>query len=146
MTESISATNVNDVMELVLNTAVQLYDEHFDQEGLEFLPEFLSLNVDKFPDKYLHRIFEILVLRYTANEDYATLSKMSVDVGITIIKKYAPTHGEKLLLSMEGFLTRAKGISNIVFLGVLAPYLKGNKNLNIIEKRIGELFQGDNQV
>ncbi len=47
---------------------------------------------------------------------------------------------------MESFLTNAKGISNIVFLGVLAPYLKGNKNLNMIEKRITELFKGENQV
>lgn len=48
-----------------------------------------------------------------------------------------------MLLIMESFLTKAKGISNIVFLGVLAPYLKGNKNLNMIEKRITELFKGD---
>ena len=87
----------------------------------------------------------MLVLKFTSNELYATLSKLSVEIGIDIIKKYAPTHGEKLLLSMESFLTKAKGISNIVFLGVLAPYLKGNKNLNVIEKRVTELFQGDNQ-
>ena len=48
-----------------------------------------------------------------------------------------------MLLIMESFLTKAKGISNIVFLGVLAPYLKGNKNLNMIEKRITQLFKGD---
>lgn len=51
-----------------------------------------------------------------------------------------------MLLSMESFLTKAKGISNIVFLGVLAPYLKGNKNLNVVEKRITELFKGDNRT
>jgi hypothetical protein len=47
---------------------------------------------------------------------------------------------------MESFLSKAKGISNIVFLGVLAPYLKGNKNLNVIEKRITELFKGESQA
>lgn len=47
---------------------------------------------------------------------------------------------------MEQFLTKAKGISNIVFLGVLAPYLKGNKNLNVVEKRITELFKGENRT
>lgn len=98
------------------------------------------------PEKFLDKIFEIFVLKYTANKDYATLSKMSVDTGIDIIKHHAHKSGEKMLLSMESFLTRAKGISNIVFLGVLAPFLKGNKKLSIIEKRISELFQGDNQV
>lgn len=68
---------------------------------------------------------------------------MSMEIGIDIIKKYAPTHGEKLLLSMESFLNKSKGVSNVVFLGVLAPYLKGNKNLSIIEKKITELFQGE---
>lgn len=71
---------------------------------------------------------------------------MSVDTGIDIIKQHANKSGEKMLMSMESFLSKAKGISNIVFLGVLAPYLKGNKNLNIIEKRITELFKGDNQT
>jgi hypothetical protein len=61
---------------------------------------------------------------------------MSVDTGIDIIKHHAHKYGEKMLLSMESFLTKAKGISNIVFLGVLAPYIKGNKNLNVVEKRI----------
>ena len=41
-----------------------------------------------------------------------------------------------MLSTMESFLTKAKGISNIVFLGVLAPYLKGHKNLKKKEKRI----------
>ena len=54
-------------MELVLETASELYDQHFDQEGLEFLPYFLSLNLDKFPEKYLHKIFEVLVLKFTSN-------------------------------------------------------------------------------
>ena len=47
-------------------------------------------------------------------------------------------------MTVEGFLNRAKGISNIIFLGVLAPYLKGNKNLLLIEQRITELFKGSN--
>jgi hypothetical protein len=71
---------------------------------------------------------------------------MSVDTGIDIIKKHAQKSGEKMLLSMESFLSKAKGISNVVFLGVLAPYLKGNKNLSAIEKRITELFKGENQT
>jgi hypothetical protein len=51
-----------------------------------------------------------------------------------------------MLLILDGLLSRAKGISNIVFLGVLAPHIKGNKNLNLIEKRITELFKGENQA
>lgn len=71
---------------------------------------------------------------------------MSVDTGIDIIKHHAHKSGEKMLSTMEEFLTKAKGISNIVFLGVLAPYLKGNKNLNVVEKRITELFKGENRT
>ena len=32
-------------------------------------------------------------MKYTANEEYATLTKMSVDTGIDIIKYYANKYG-----------------------------------------------------
>ena len=35
-------------------------------------------------------IFELLIMKYTAIEEYVTLSRLSVDIGILIIKKYAP--------------------------------------------------------
>jgi hypothetical protein len=41
----------------VLTTAEELYNENFDQEGLEFFPYFLSLNLESIPEKYLHKIF-----------------------------------------------------------------------------------------
>lgn len=50
-----------------------------------------------------------------------------------------------MLLVFESFINKASGVSNIIFLGVLAPYLEGNKNLQLIEKRITELFKGDNE-
>ena len=43
-----------------------------------------------------------------------------MEVGIEIIKV------------LESFINRATGVSNIVFLGVLAPFLEGNKNLVMI--------------
>lgn len=46
---------------------------------------------------------------------------------------------------LESFINRSTGVSNIVFLGVLAPYLEGNKNLMMIEKRITELFKGQKE-
>lgn len=73
------------------------------------------------------------------------MTKLSVDAGISIIKKNAPTHAEKLLLVLESFINKATGVSNIIYLGVLAPYLAGNKNLQIIEKRITELFKGEKE-
>jgi hypothetical protein len=69
-----------------------------------------------------------------------------VDAGISIIKRNADAHAEKLLLVLEGFINKATGVSNIIYLGVLAPYLEGNKNLQIIEKRITELFKGDKEA
>ena len=50
------------------------------------------------------------------------------------------------MLILESFINRVTGVSNIIFLGVLAPYLEGNKNLQIIEKRITELFKGNNEA
>ena len=47
---------------------------------------------------------------------------------------------------LESFINKATGVSNIIFLGVLAPYLEGNKNLQIIEKRITELFKGEKEA
>ena len=82
---------------------------------------------------------------FTSKEDFRTLNRLSVDVGIDIIKKNAEKHGEQLLLVLESFINKASGVSNIIFLGVLARYLEGNKNLLIIEKRITELFKGNNE-
>ena len=48
-----------------------------------------------------------------------------------------------MLTILEEFINKAKGVSNIIFLGVLAPYLEGNKNIQVIEKRITELFKSD---
>jgi hypothetical protein len=66
-------------------------------------------------------------------------------VGIDIIKRNAKQHAEKLLLVLESFISKASGVSNIIFLGVLAPYLEGHKNLQIIEQRITELFKSDRE-
>lgn len=85
-------------------------------------------------------------MKFTANESYVTLSKLSMEVGIEIIKYYAAKdikYAEQILKVLEGFINRSSGVSNIVFLGVLAPFLQGNKNLIMIEKRITELFKGD---
>jgi hypothetical protein len=55
-------------------------------------------------------------------------------------------HAEKLLQILESFINKVTGVSNIIFLGVLAPFLQGNKNLQIIEKRITELFKENNEI
>lgn len=78
----------------------------------------------------------MLVTKFTSKVEFGTLNKMSLDVGINIIKRYAHNYAEKLLLILEGFINKASGVSNIIFLGVLAPFLEGNKNIQIIEKRI----------
>lgn len=57
VTESINGETCNDVYKLVLKTADELYDEGFDQEGLEFLPYFLQLNLENIPEKFLKPIF-----------------------------------------------------------------------------------------
>lgn len=90
-------------------------------------------------------IFYLLSTKFTSKEEFRTLNRMSVDVGIDIIKRKAEKHGEQLLLVLESFINKASGVSNIIFLGVLARYLEGNKNLQIIEKRITELFKGNKE-
>jgi len=93
-----------------------------------------------------NEIFELLVLKFTANESYVTLSKLAMEVGIDIIKTYSAKdvkYAEQILKVLESFINRSTGVSNIVFLGVLAPFLQGNKNLLMIEKRITELFKGN---
>ena len=70
--------------------------------------------------------------------------KLSLDAGIAIIKKYGITESELLLKILQNFLKDNKGVANVVFLGVLAPYIKDNKNQSVIEKRITGLFESDN--
>ena len=39
----------------------------------------------------------------------------------------------------------SQGIASIIFLGVLAPFLKEAKNMNLIQKRITEIFESNNE-
>jgi hypothetical protein len=96
-------------------------------------------------DAFMESIFELLITKFTANEELATLTKLSLDAGIAIIKKYGPNGWELLLKILELYLKDNKGVANVVFLGVLAPYVKDNKNLAAIEKRITSLFESDNE-
>lgn len=86
-----------------------------------------------------------MVTQFTSREDYPTLSKLSLDVGIAIIKRNAPHHPNQLLKVLEGFIDKSKGVSNIIFLGVLAPYLGGSADLQMIERRITDLFNSDRE-
>ena len=108
---------------MVLSTALELYREEFDEEGLEFFPYFLTLNIDYIQEEFLKPIFDLLVMHYSSNPHHATLSKQSLEIGIEVIKKYAPKHSAEILKVLESYINRVKGISNILFLGVLAPYL-----------------------
>lgn len=99
----------------------------------------MNLNLQVITPALFGDIFELLVMKFTANESYVTLSKLSMEVGIQMIKYYAVKnikYAEEILKVLEGFINRSSGVSNIVFLGVLAPFLQGNKNLIMIEKRI----------
>ena len=69
-----------------------------------------------------------------------------MEVGITILKTYAPKHSAQLLSVLQSFINKVKGVSNIVFLGVLAPFLENSSSFNMVEKRISELFVGDHQA
>jgi hypothetical protein len=52
----------------VIDTARELFDENFDQEGLEFFPNFLTINLDYIDQNFFEPIFELLITRYTTNE------------------------------------------------------------------------------
>jgi|JI61114C2RNA_FD_contig_111_63713_length_6981_multi_3_in_0_out_0_7 hypothetical protein len=129
----------------VVETAKQLYDEEFDQEGLEFFANFLTINLDFVPREFFEPVFELLITRYTTNEELVTLMKVSLDAGISILKKYGKDEWELLLKILESHLKHDKGVANVVFLGVLAPYVKDNKNIAAIEKRITSMFESDNE-
>lgn len=71
--------------------------------------------------------------------------KLSLEAGINIIKKYGPTDWDLLLKILESHLKHDKGVANVVFLGVLAPFVKDNKYLVAIEKRITTMFESNNE-
>jgi hypothetical protein len=100
------------------------------------LPYFLTINIDSINEPLFKPVFSLLTIKFTSKVEFGTLTKLCVEVGINIIKRNAKEHAEKLLLVLESFINKASGVSNIIFLGVLAPYLHGNKNLQIIEQRI----------
>lgn len=41
----------------VIDTSRQLFDEEFDQEGLEFFANFLTINLDSIPRDFFEPIF-----------------------------------------------------------------------------------------
>ena len=68
-----------------------------------------------------------------------------MEAGIAIIKHFGKLHSEQLLVILEKLMKSTQGISSIIFLGVLAPFLKEAKNLNLIQKRITDIFESDNE-
>ncbi len=44
---------ISPMFEKVITTAKELFDEGFDQEGLEFFPNFLNINLDFIEDAFL---------------------------------------------------------------------------------------------
>lgn len=123
-----------------IETAKQLYEQKFDQEGLEFYPYFLMTNNEYIPADKLESIFEVLIKQYTSDDQMVSLNKRSMEAGIAIIKFYGKQHSEQLLVILEKLMKSTQGISSIIFLGVLAPFLKDAKNLNLIQKRITDIF------
>ena len=86
----------------------------------------------------------MLVMHYSSNPQHTILSKLSLEIGIAIIKKYAPKDAASILKVLESYINRVKGISNIIFLGVLAPYLENSSSFQMVEKRVTDLFtEGD---
>lgn len=140
-----NAETIEPMFQRVVETARILYDEEFDQEGLEFFANFLTINLDYIPRDYFEPIFELLITRYTTNEELVTLMKVSLEAGISIIKKYGKDEWELLLKILQSHLKHDKGVANVVFLGVLAPFVKDNKDIAVIEKRITSMFESDNE-
>lgn len=121
--EEITKDNAEGIFNLVIKASEELFDENFDQEGLEILPYFLEINIEHINEKLFKPIFYLLSTKFTSKEEFGTLNRMSVDIGIDIIKRNAEKYGEQLLLVLESFINKASGVSNIIFLGVLARYL-----------------------
>ena len=46
MKECITEELADSIFKMVLSCSLELYEEKFDEEGLEFLPYFLTLNID----------------------------------------------------------------------------------------------------
>ena len=62
------------------------------------LPFFLTINVQYINEQLFKPVFEILITKYTSKAEFGTLTKLSVEIGIDIIKRNAKNHAEKLLL------------------------------------------------
>ena len=74
-----------------------------------------------------------------------SLNKKSMEAGIAIIKHFGAKESDSLLDILERLMKSSQGIASIIFLGVLAPYLKEAKNMNLIQKRITEIFESNNE-
>lgn len=56
------------------------------------LPFFLTINVDHINEKLFKPVFEVLITKFSSKQEFATLNKLSVEVGIDIIKRNAKLH------------------------------------------------------
>lgn len=58
---------VEPIFNMFCKTFNELYDEKLDQEGLETFPFFVSLNMESIKPSLFNSIFELLVMKFTAN-------------------------------------------------------------------------------
>lgn len=66
--EEITPETCEAVFLMVIKASEELFDEGFDQEGLEMFPFFLNINLDYITEPLYRPIFELLILKFTAKE------------------------------------------------------------------------------
>lgn len=64
--EELTPDSTEPVFALVMRTSEDLYDQGFDQEGLEMFPYFLALNLEAITPALFRPIFNLLITKFTA--------------------------------------------------------------------------------
>ena len=56
------------------------------------LPYFLDLNIEHINEALFKPVFSLLTIKFTSKEEFGTLTKKCVEIGIDIIKRNAKKH------------------------------------------------------
>lgn len=135
-----------DVVTQKIFDAASKYYGKLSDEQLLFYPYFLRVCNEKLPQNMVQKLIDLIINKY-ASTGQGLLVQESLEAGVEILKLWGDQLHKQLLPILEKYMDEknkqeSKAICAVIYLGILAPYLKNSSD---IQSKLLNLFQVSKQ-
>ncbi|CAD8213344.1 unnamed protein product [Paramecium octaurelia] len=135
--------DVNGFPEMILQAASKLIvDQQLQEEQLEFLPQFVSKQLNTYPKQLIGKTIDLLI-QYSSTPERQKLAVLCREAGVQLIKSVGKENSNDILSQIENHLqskNTCASIRAITFLGVLTSFLQGHNQVKT-QEQIVQLFR-----